>query len=387
MTSLLDPIPLAQALIRAPSVTPVDAGALDTLSEALEALGFRVWRWTFGEVPNLYARLGTKGPNFCFAGHTDVVPPGDNAAWSSNPFAANIVDGVLTGRGAADMKSAIAAFVAAIARRQQAGSALPASVSLLITGDEEGPALDGTKRLLEAIAAEGEKLDHCLVGEPTNPSFLGETIKNGRRGSLNATLTVRGVQGHVAYPERAANPIRPLSVFLSAVQARVLDAGAPGFQPSNLEVTTVDVGNPTVNLIPSEARARLNIRFNTAHTGSSLSAWLEAERAKASEGFAGSLDLDIKVSGEAFFTDPGPFTDLLQDAVEAAIGVRPELTTFGGTSDARFIKSVCPVAEFGLVGATMHQVDERVDVADIEALTTIYEHVLGLYAERFAAQT
>jgi len=383
MSSLLDPLPLAQALIRAPSVTPVDAGALDTLSAALESLGFRVWRWTFGEVPNLYARLGTQGPNFCFAGHTDVVPPGDSAAWSTNPFAATIADGVLTGRGAADMKSAIAAFVCAVARGQQSQSALPASVSLLITGDEEGPAVDGTKRLLQAITDEGETLDHCLVGEPTNPSFLGETIKNGRRGSLNATLKVRGVQGHVAYPERAANPIRPLTAFLSAVQARVLDTGAPGFQPSNLEVTTVDVGNPTMNLIPAEASARINIRFNTAHTGASLSAWLNEECAKAASDFSGSLDLDIRVSGEAFFTEPGPFTDLLQDAVEASIGKRPELTTFGGTSDARFIKDYCPVAEFGLVGATMHQVDEHVDVADIEALTTIYERVLALYAERF----
>jgi succinyl-diaminopimelate desuccinylase len=381
-TDLLDPVPFAQALIRSPSVTPRDAGALDTLQRALEALGFMVKRYPFGEVDNLYARLGDQRPNLCFAGHTDVVPEGDMSAWSVDPFAAEIEDGILIGRGASDMKGAIAAFVAATARQLGVSGPPPGSLSFLITGDEEGPAVDGTKRLLEAITAEGEVIDHCIVGEPTNPLAMGEMIKNGRRGSLNAWITVKGTQGHVAYPHRAANPIRPLIAFLDVVQSRVLDDGAPGFQPSNLEVTTIDVGNPTTNLIPAEAKARLNIRFNTAHSGQSLSDWLTQEAKRAGEGFGGTVSIDVKVSGEAFFTAPGAFTSLIQSASESVTGRVPELSTTGGTSDARFIRNYCEAVEFGLVGETMHQVDERVTVADIETLTQIYERVIAGYFSR-----
>ncbi len=378
-----DPVALAVALIRSPSVTPRDAGALDTVQRALEGLGFAVRRLPFGEVDNLYARLGTAAPNLCFAGHTDVVPEGDGAAWCVDPFAGAVREGMLVGRGAADMKGAIAAWIAALARHLERHGPPPGSLSLLITGDEEGPAVDGTRRVLEVLAEEGERIDHCLVGEPTNPREMGEMIKNGRRGSMNAWITVRGRQGHVAYPARAANPIPALLDFLHAVRARRLDEGAPGFQPSNLEVTTVDVANPTMNLIPGEARARLNIRFNTAHTGASLTAWLEAEAARVADSFEGTVELKATVSGEAFFTEPGPFTTLIQDAAEAVTGRRPALSTTGGTSDARFIRAHCEVAEFGLVGATMHQVDEAVAVADIETLTAIYARLIDAYFRRF----
>jgi succinyl-diaminopimelate desuccinylase len=379
-----DPVELARDLIRIPSVTPADLGALDLLQGQLEALGFAVRRYRFGEVDNLYARLGTKGPNLCFAGHTDVVPTGEVARWSGGPFDARVEGGMLWGRGAADMKGGIAAFVAAVASYLDGHGAPAGSISFLITGDEEGPAINGTKKLLAAIAAEGEVLDHCVVGEPTNPQAIGDMIKNGRRGSLNCWVTATGVQGHVAYPDRAANPVRPLLKFLTAVQEHVLDDGADGFQPSNLEVVTVDVGNPATNVIPEVARARFNIRFNTRHTGASLGAWLEAERARAAAGFGGTLALDIQVSGEAFFTEPGPFTDLVQEACEAVTGRRPHLSTTGGTSDARFIKDHCPVCEFGLVGATMHQIDERVAVADIHTLAAIYRTLIQSYFERFA---
>jgi succinyl-diaminopimelate desuccinylase len=281
------------------------------------------------------------------------------------------------------MKAAIACFVAAVARHLDAHGRPPGAISFLITGDEEGPAIDGTRKLLEAITAEGERLSHCIVGEPTNPREIGDMIKNGRRGSLNCKVLARGVQGHVAYPDKAANPIRPLLAFLGAVQARLLDDGAPGFQPSNLEITTIDVGNTASNVIPAEARASLNIRFNTAHSGAALSAWLEAERAKAAADFRGALTLDIHISGESFLTAPGPFTDLIQDACESVTGRRPVLSTTGGTSDARFIKDYCPVADFGLVGATMHQVDENVAVDDIETLTRIYQRLIEGYFERF----
>jgi succinyl-diaminopimelate desuccinylase len=374
-----DPVELARDLIRIPSVTPADLGALDLVQRQLEALGFRCQRHVFGAVDNLYARLGTAAPNLCFAGHTDVVPVGDAASWDSGPFEAALAGGMLVGRGAADMKGGIAAFIAAVGQYLEAHGPPPGSLSFLITGDEEGPAIDGTKKLLAAIAAEGEVLDHCIVGEPTNPHALGDMIKNGRRGSLNCTITATGRQGHVAYPDRAANPVRPLVRLLQALQSHVLDEGAPGFQPSNLEVVTVDVGNPATNVIPERATARFNIRFNTAHTGASLSAWLEAERARAAEGFGGTLSLDIHVSGEAFFTEPGPFTTLVQDACETITGRRPELSTTGGTSDARFIKDYCPVCEFGLVGATMHQVNEQVAVADIATLTAIYRELIGRY--------
>ena len=378
----IDPVQLACDLIRKPSVTPADMGALDIVQQALESLGFWVRRYQFEDVDNLYARLGTTAPNFCFAGHTDVVPTGDVTQWSVDPFEAALKDGVLIGRGAADMKGGIAAFIAATARYLSLNGPPKGSISFLITGDEEGIAINGTKKLLAAITAEGEVLDHCLVGEPTNPDAMGDMLKNGRRGSLNCKVTVTGIQGHVAYPHKAANPVRAMIGFLDTIQSHVLDTGAQGFQASNLEVVTIDVSNPTSNVIPEAATARFNIRFNTAHTGASLSTWLQEQAAIANQGFNGRIALDIMVSGEAFFTQPGVLTDVVQNACEAITGRRPELSTTGGTSDARFIKDYCPVCEFGLVGATMHQINERVVIADIETLTQIYERVLTDYFGR-----
>ena len=364
-----DPLPLAQALIRCASVTPADAGAQDVLAQALEAQGFRVWRLPFGATPNLFARRGTAGPHFCFAGHTDVVPPGDG--WDGDPFGGEVRDGVLYGRGACDMKGAVAAFAAAAA--DHAG---PGSVSLLITGDEEGPATDGTVRVLDWMAAQGHTPDFCLVGEPTNPARLGEVIKIGRRGSLNAHITVHGVQGHAAYPQRADNPVHRLVRALAALTAAPLDAGTEWFEPSSLQVTSVDVGNPATNVIPGRATARLNIRFNDRHTGAGLEAWLRAALAQHAERF----DLEVSVSGEAFLTVPGPLTDRLAAAVAGAAGITPRLDTGGGTSDARFIARHCPVAEFGLVGATMHGANERVPVAELRTLSRIYGAVLAAFS-------
>jgi succinyl-diaminopimelate desuccinylase len=379
LSDLANPIPIAQALIRRPSITPADAGALDVLQGMLDAMGFACRRYPFGEVDNLYARLGTASPCFLFAGHTDVVPPGDEIGWQRAPFAAEEADGVLWGRGAADMKGAIAAMVAAVRRHLDTAGTPHGSIAFLITGDEEGPAINGTKAVLKALEAEGETFDHCLVGEPTNPNALGDTIKSGRRGSLNCEITITGRQGHVAYPERAENPIPPLLDLLARLRARTLDSGVPHFQPSNLEITTVDVGNPTTNVIPATARARFNIRFNIAHTGAGLTRWIEDEAAGVNLHFDGLVKADIHVTGEAFLTPAGAFTSLLQDCVEAETGRRPALTTGGGTSDARFIQAYAPVAEFGLVGATMHQVNERVPVSDIESLTRIYTRILDRY--------
>jgi succinyl-diaminopimelate desuccinylase len=380
----IDPVALAQALIRRPSVTPADAGAMDIVERALAELGFDCRRMRFGEVENLYARRGKAGPNLCFAGHTDVVPPGDANAWSSAPFAGQIVDGVLCGRGAADMKGAIAAWIAALSRVLSAG-APRGSLSLLITGDEEGPALDGTRRVVEQLLAEGERVDHCIVGEPTSSRRLGDMIKIGRRGSLNAWVTVDGRQGHVAYPDRALNPIPVLTDLLARLKARRLDDGFEGFQPSNLEVTTIDVGNPATNVIPATATARLNIRFNPAHSGAVLSQWLETEAARAEAETGARVAMAIAVPGEAFLTERGDFTALAETTVEEVVGVTPELSTTGGSSDARFIRALCPVLELGLVGATMHQVDEQVAVGDIEALTHLYARLIERYFESFTA--
>ena len=379
----IDPIDFAAALIRRPSITGTDAGALDTLQTQLEDLGFVCKRYPFGSgddhVDNLYARLGTSAPNFCFAGHTDVVPTGELAKWTQEPFAGQVKDGQLWGRGAADMKGAIAAFTSAVSDLLASGWTPAGSISFLITGDEEGPAQNGTKKLLPAIAADGEVIDHCLVGEPTNPDSMGEMVKNGRRGSINTVLTVTGKQGHVAYPHRAVNPLPKLIEILSELTARQLDEGSEFFQPSNLEVTTVDVGNTAENVIPEKAAARFNIRFNIHHSGASLTEWIEGVAAKAGESFDGDITTSIRVSGESFLTQPCAFTDTLQNAVETVIGKRPVLSTTGGTSDARFITHYAPVVEFGLVGATMHQVNERVDVADIKTLTAIYRHMLKAY--------
>ena len=381
MSFPVDPVALAQALIRRPSVTPADEGAMDVLQRELEALGFACRRMRFGEIENLYARRGTARPNLCFAGHTDVVPVGDEAAWASGPFEAEIRDGVLHGRGAVDMKSAIAAFVAAVS----AVKTPTGSISFLITGDEEGMAQDGTKKVVEALAAEGEVIDHCIVGEPTSSGRLGDMVKVGRRGSVNAWITVEGQQGHVAYPQKAANPIPVLIALLSRLEARVLDSGYDGFQPSNLEVTTVDVGNTATNVIPATARARLNIRFNPAHRGADLVRWLEDECHAADASWPGRVELKTLVSGEAFLTEPGPFTDVVAGAVEQALGVAPELSTSGGTSDARFIRALCPVVEFGLVGTTMHAVDERTPVAEVVALAGAYRRIIERYFERFGS--
>ena len=380
----LDPVAFTRELIRCPSVTPADGGAMDLVERALTDLGFACRRMRSGEIENLYARLGTARPNLCFAGHTDVVPTGDLTAWTSAPFEAAVADGVVIGRGAVDMKSAIAAFIAATARVLARGA--PAgSISLLITGDEEGVAEHGTKAVVAALAAEGEIIDHCVVGEPTSSAALGDMIKIGRRGSIGATITVEGKQGHVAYPDRAANPVPVLIRLLARLQARRLDEGFEGFQPSNLEVTTIDVGNAATNVIPARATAYLNIRFNPTHTGEALAAWLTEEARAANEGFAGAVTLTPKISGEAFLTAPGDFTKVVADAVRAASGVEPRLSTTGGTSDARFIRALCPVVEFGLVGATMHAVDERAPVAEIEGLAAIYERLIGDYFAAFSS--
>jgi succinyl-diaminopimelate desuccinylase len=376
----LDPIALAQALIRRPSVTPADAGAMDVLQQALEGLGFSCRRMKFGEIENLYARRGEAGPNLCFAGHTDVVPVGDAAAWRQQPFDAQVVDDVLYGRGAVDMKGAIAAFVAACA---ETDAAAKGSLSLLITGDEEGDADDGTVRMIAALQAEGERIDHCVLGEPSSAATLGDQMKIGRRGSLNAWITVEGQQGHVAYPHLAANPLPPLIRLLDRLQSRVLDTGYPRFQASNLEVTTIDVGNTATNVIPARAVARLNIRFNPAHDGAGLIEWLTAECAAEDAAFSGSVALRTRLTGNAFITEPGDFVAVCAGAVEDVLGRKPELSTTGGISDARFIRSLCPVVELGLVNATMHAVDERAPVAEIHQLTAVYRRLIERYFAAF----
>jgi succinyl-diaminopimelate desuccinylase len=380
-TPVIDPVALTRDLIRRPSVTPADEGAMDVLERALTGLGFHCRRMKFEDIENLYARRGTASPNLCFAGHTDVVPTGSTEAWSSGPFEAEVKDGILYGRGAVDMKGGIAAWVAAVSKVLAAGE-VPGSLSFLITGDEEGPALHGTKRVVQALMAEGEVIDACVVGEPSSQHALGDMIKIGRRGSLNTWITVHGKQGHVAYPDRAANPVPVLARLVARLADHKLDAGYEAFQPSNLELTTLDVGNTATNLIPAEARGRLNIRFNPNHTGESLMAWLNAEAGKAQAESGLRIELEHLHSGDAFLTQTGPFVTGVQDAVEAATGRRPEASTTGGTSDARFIRAMCPVLELGLVGQTMHQIDERAPVAEIEALAEVYRAVIGTYFAR-----
>jgi succinyl-diaminopimelate desuccinylase len=371
----MEPLGLAKALINCASVTPDDAGAQGVLAAALEALGFKVHALRLGGPPdgpvdNLFATIGSGGPHFAFAGHTDVVPTGELTGWSVDPFAAEIVGDRLIGRGAADMKGAIAAFVTAAARHVERGA--PGRLSFIITGDEEGPATFGTAPLLTWMEERGLVPDACLVGEPTSAAQLGDMLKVGRRGSLNAWITVRGAQGHVAYPQRADNPITPLVAILAALKARKLDAGSDWFQPSNLEVTDIGVGNPATNIIPAESRARLNIRFNDRHKGADLEAWIRRTVAE----HAPAADVLVRISGEAFFTQPGPLSDIIAAAITDVTGLSPELSTSGGTSDARFIRRLCPVVEFGLPGASMHKVDESAAVADITALAEIYDGVL-----------
>ncbi len=382
----LDPVELAQDLIRCPSVTPAEGGALDLLQDVLEGMGFAVRRLPFSEpgtadVDNLYARLGTEGPNLCFAGHTDVVPVGDRDSWSDDPFAAEVRDGILYGRGANDMKGAIAAFVAAISSLKANGSNFDGSISMLITGDEEGPSINGTKKMLEALAASGEKLDACITGEPTNPREMGTMIKIGRRGSLNGFLTVHGVQGHTGYVHLADNAAERLVRMMNAVLDLELDEGSEHFQPSTLAISTIDVGNTATNIIPATAKAVFNIRFNDLHSGASLEARLRDVLASAA-GEGARYDFDVRVSGESFLTPPGLLSDLISDACEAELGHRPELSTTGGTSDSRFIKDYCPVVDFGLVGESMHKVDEHAATADITALSQIYARVVTEYFAR-----
>ena len=372
---MIDPVALAQDLIRRPSVTPADAGALDVLQAALTGLGFVCTRLPFGDVDNLYARLGDAAPNFCFAGHTDVVPPGEG--WRHGPFDGVIEGGTLFGRGAADMKSAIAAFVAAAARHGKPDG----SISLLITGDEEGIGTNGTKKVLGWLTAQGEKIDHCVVGEPTATAPAGDTIKIGRRGSLNVEQAAVGVQGHVGYPAQAKNPIPPLALLVTRLSAHRLDDGNAHFDPSNLCFTTIDVGNPTTNVIPGEARARLNIRFNDMHTPESLIAWIDDEAAKVVAETGAEISLTPQISGVSFLTPPGAFTSLVAAAAKSVTGLTSVFSTSGGTSDARFIKDACPVLELGLAGATMHKVDECVPVAEITALADIYTAILKAYFE------
>lgn len=375
----LDPVSFAQDLIRCPSVTPKDAGALDLMQSTLEGLGFVCTRYPFEDVDNLYARLGTSAPNFCYAGHTDVVPVGNADGWTFPPFSATISDGKLWGRGAADMKGGIAAFVAAVAQQLGTGWTPKGSISFLITGDEEGPALNGTVKVLDAITEAGEVIDHCLVGEPTNPNILGEMVKIGRRGSLNGVITVTGTQGHVAYPDLADNPVPILLKVLAAFTNKHLDDGNDNFQPSNLEVTSVDVGNTAHNVIAQSATAMFNIRFNTQQSGDKLLAWIRSEIANIQDGFAGTINAKLAVTGSPFLTTPCHFTDVLSAAIKDVTGKSPELSTSGGTSDARFITSFSPVVEFGLIGKTIHQVDEHADVADIQNLCEIYKALLVRY--------
>jgi succinyl-diaminopimelate desuccinylase len=380
----LDPTALAAALIRRPSVTPKDEGALDIVAAALERLGFTCHRLAFGDevgdrVHNLYARCGSGRPNLCFAGHTDVVPTGAAEAWSFDPFAATVRDGALCGRGAVDMKGAIASFItAAQAFLGERGRDFTGSISLLITGDEEGAAINGTRKMLDWLKSRDETIDACLVGEPTSAQSLGDMIKIGRRGSLTGRLTVHGVQGHTAYPQLADNAAHRLVAMLHALTTTELDRGSEHFQPSTLQVSTIDIGNPASNVIPATASAVFNIRFNERWTSEVLKSWL-ADRLDAA---GGRYTLDISVSGESFLAARGALSDRLAEAIRHVTGRTPEFSTTGGTSDARFIQAHCPVAEFGLVGLTMHKVDERVELTDLADLTQIYRTFLGLYFDR-----
>jgi succinyl-diaminopimelate desuccinylase len=402
MSMSADPLAIARELLRCRSVTPQEGGALALLERALGDAGFKVHRVTFAEpgaadVENLFARIGDRGPHLVLAGHTDVVPPGDEARWRHAPFAGEVEAGVLFGRGAVDMKGAIACQVSAVLDHLAARGGPPnGSISFLITGDEEGVAVNGTVKLLQWAAARGEKFDHCLLGEPTNPRFLGDMLKIGRRGSQNGTLIVSGTQGHVAYPALADNPIRRIIAIMSAMMTEPLDNGSEHFDRSNLEFTSVDVGNPTVNVIPAEARARFNIRFNDRHTHASLQALIEARAAAAddaivSAGASVTSTRAVEAAGQhfriewepsnadVFLTRPGPFVDLVRGAIAEVTCRTPQLSTSGGTSDARFIKDYCPVVEFGLVNDTMHKIDERVAAADLVALTAIYRRILDRY--------
>ena len=376
----VDPVQLTVRLVRCPSVTPAEAGALGVLQQLLSAAGFDCHRVDRRGVANLYARWGARGHalSFGFNGHTDVVPVGDAAAWTCDPFGADIRDGLLWGRGATDMKSGVAAFAAAAVDFVH-DTPPDGAVILAITGDEEGAATDGTVALLDWMAENGEAMSACLVGEPTCPDHMGEAMKIGRRGSMTATLRAKGVQGHAAYPHRAKNPVHAMTGLINRLLVRELDSGTGHFDPSTLAVTTIDTGNPASNVIPAECRATVNIRFNDAHSSRALTDWLQAEANAVSQQSGVEISLTIQVSGESFLTPPGPLSDLVAQAVLAETGRQPQLSTSGGTSDARFIKDHCAVVEFGLVGQSMHQVDERVSVEQIGQLKSIYARILRAY--------
>jgi succinyl-diaminopimelate desuccinylase len=380
-----DALSITRALVQCPSVTPAEGGALTLLEGLLRSAGFSVERPVFSEdgtpaIDNLYARIGQGSPCLVFAGHTDVVPPGTTEAWTHPPFGATVVDGRLYGRGAEDMKGGVAASVAAVlAHLEQHGPPKQGSIAFLITGDEEGPAINGTVKLLAWAKARGEPMDHCILGEPTNVDFVGDMIKIGRRGSLTGHLTVHGKQGHVAYPERAENPVHGMTRLLTGLLASPLDSGTKHFAPSNLEVTTVDVGNPTSNVVPNEAKATFNIRFNDTWDPQSLEAEIRRRLEIAAGGTVRHTATFGKTNAVAFVTEPGAFVTLVAEAVSAVTGLTPKLSTTGGTSDARFIKDYCPVIEFGLVGRTMHQIDENIGLADLDLLTRVYARVIEQY--------
>ena len=384
-TPQTDPLPILEELIRCPSVTPEEGGALKYLERLLSEHGFHCTRLPYSspetaEVDNLFARIGKAGPHLCLAGHSDVVPPGASDSWTHPPFAAEQAGGFLYGRGACDMKGSVAAFAAAaIDVATATGGALPGTLSLLITGDEEGPAVNGTVRVLEWMKEQGHVPDHCLVGEPTSTDALGDAVKNGRRGSMGFTITMDGVQGHAAYPHKADNPVPKLARLIDRLASEKLDGGNEQFEPSTLAVTSFDVGNPSTNIIPARAVAKLGIRFNTEHTPEGLEAWVRSHCQAVESELGGKFHVETRTSASAFVTEPGPFLGIVLDAIQGETGVSPKLSTSGGTSDARFIKDYCPVLEFGPTNATIHQVDERIDIAELRALARIYRDIIENY--------
>ena len=379
-----DPVTILQSLIRCPSVTPDEAGALSYLENLLSAAGFTSHRLAFKDantpdIDNLFARIGTQGPHLCFAGHTDVVPVGDERGWTHPPFGAEIHDGKIYGRGATDMKGSVAAFAAAAMDYLSENPKLPGSISFLITGDEEGPAINGTIKVLQWMKEQGHLPDHCLVGEPSCVDHLGDTIKIGRRGSLSFTVEVEGKQGHVAYPNKVSNPVHKLSRFVDRISSTPVDHGNEHFDPSSLQVTTFDVGNPAGNVVPARATAKFNIRYSTEHDYESLRAWVNAHVAAVKSELGGTWNVSSSEGAEAFITEPGEFVKLVQDAAALETNRRPTLSTTGGTSDARFIKDYCPVLEFGPTNATIHQVNESIDIEELKATTRIYKRVIENY--------
>ena len=380
----INPVELSQRLIRCPSVTPDEGGALDELQNVLEELGFRCQRLLFSEsgtpdVDNLYARLGDRGPNFCFAGHSDVVPPGDRDEWGEDPFSGVVIDGKLFGRGSADMKSAIASFISAVQRyKSNVGEKIPGSISLLITGDEEGPAINGTIKVLDWMSKNNQLIDACIVGEPTNPDHLGQMIKIGRRGSFTGWLTVTGVQGHTAYPHLAENPLSKLIKMLEPLAEEQLDQGTEYFPPTTVAISSIDTGNSATNVIPQKVTASFNIRFNDSRTAEDIEEWLRGHF----DSVGGSYQLETACSSNAFITEPSALSEDLISAIKDVVGTSPEMSTTGGTSDARFIRKYCPVVEFGIVGKTMHKINEHVEIKDVELLTDIYTELLDRFFKR-----